>query len=111
MLNRSPKINVSQTKEDLRIDRNIETSLLGTAPQIHLNICTSLPNHRGSNSTKSQCSKISKIEAQLLALKSYVSCEMSSLHSKIESISQRLHVTLKISYEGETKTNEIFIRT
>ena len=28
-------INVSQTKEDLSIDRNIETSLLGTASQIH----------------------------------------------------------------------------
>ena len=49
-----------------------------------------------------------KIETQLSAVKSYVSCEISSLHSKIERISQSLQVILKESQERKTKTNEIF---
>ena len=88
-------INLSQTKEDLSIDRNIEISLLGTAPQIHPKFCTPLPEHGNSNSAKPLCSKISKIEAQLSAFKSYVTCEIFSSHSKIESISQSLPVTLE----------------
>ena len=98
-----------QTKEDLSIDKKIETSLLGTAPHIHPKICTSLVEHKDSNSTKPLCSKISKIEARLSALKSYVSCEIFSSHSKIESISQSLQeVTQKLFQERETTTNEIF---
>ena len=41
-------------------------------------------------------------------LKSYVSCEISSVHSKIEPISQSLQVSLKVFQERETKTNDIF---
>ena len=37
-----------------------------------------------------------------------MSCEISSHHSKIESISQSLQVTLKLFQERETKTNQIF---
>ena len=37
-----------------------------------------------------------------------MSCKIFSLHSKIESISQSLQVTLKVFQERETKTNEIF---
>ena len=103
-------INVSQTKEDLSIETNIKTSLLGTARHIHPKIYAPLPAHTGSNSTKPYRSKISKIEAQLIALKSYVKYETSPLHSKIESTSQRLQVTLKVFQERENKTNEIFLR-
>ena len=91
-----------------RIDRSIKTFLLDTAPQIHPKICTPLLEHTDRNSTKPLCSKISKIEVLLSALKSYVSCEISSLHSKVESISQSLKVTVKVYQERETKTNEIF---
>ena len=76
-----------QTKEDLSIDKKIETSLLGTAPHTQPKICTSLVEHKDSNSAKPLCSKISKIEARLSALKSYASCEIFSLHSKIKLIS------------------------
>ena len=69
---------------------------------------SALPEHTESNSTKSLCFKLSKIEARLSALKSNVSCEISSLHSKIELISQSLQITLKVFQERETKTNEIF---
>ena len=85
----------SQTEDNLSIDKKIETSLLGTAPQIHPKFCTPLPEHANSNSAKPLCSKISKIEAQLSAFKSYVTCEIFSSHSKIESISQSLPVTLE----------------
>ena len=37
-----------------------------------------------------------------------MSCEISSLHSKIGPISQSLQVTLKVFQERETKTNKIF---
>ena len=37
-----------------------------------------------------------------------MSCEISSLHSKIESIRQSLQVTLKVFEKREAKTNEIF---
>ena len=93
----------------VRVDRNIETLyLLNTAPQIYPNVCTPLPEHADSNSTKPLCSKISKTEAQLTALKSYVSCKISSFHSKTEYILQRLQVTLKEFQEKETKTNKNF---
>ena len=75
-------------KEALTIDTNIETSSLGTILQIHPKICTPLPKHTNSSSTKPFCSKISQIEAQLSAFRSYVSCEISSLHSKIKLILQ-----------------------
>ena len=42
------------------------------------------------------------------ALESYVCCEISSSHSRKESISQSLQVTLKVFQEKETKTNAIF---
>ena len=101
-------IHVSQIKEDLSIDRNIEKCLLGTAPQIYPKIYTTLPEHTKCNLTKPLCSKVSNVETQLSALKSYVSCKISSLHSKeVESISQSLKVTLKVFQERETKTNEI----
>ena len=91
-------IHVSQIKEDLSIDRNIEKCLLGTAPQIYPKICTTLPEHTKCNLTKPLCSKVSNVETQLSALK----------HSKeVESISQSLKVTLKVFQERETKTNEI----
>lgn len=92
----------SQTEEDLSIDKNIETSFFGTASQIHPKICTLLPENTDNNSKRRLCSKISKIEAQLSALKSYVSCEISSLHSKIKSILRSLQVTLKLFQERKT---------
>ena len=98
----------SQTEDTISIDKNIETSLFDTAPQIHPKICTKLPENTDSNSSRPPCSKLFQIEAQLSALKSYVNCEISSLHSKIESISQSLQVTLKVFQERESKTNEIF---
>ena len=101
-------ITASQIEENLSIDKNIATSLLDTAPQIHPKIFTKLPENVDSNSTRPPCSKLFQIEAQLSALKSYVSCEIYSLHSKIESISQSLQVTLKVFQEIENKTNEIF---
>ena len=81
-------ITASQTEENLSSDKYIQTSLLDTAPQIHPKICTKLPENTDSNATRPPCSKLFQIEAQLSALKSYVSCEISSSHSKIESISQ-----------------------
>ena len=101
-------ITTSQTEDTISIDKNIETSLFYTAPQIHPKICTKLPENTDSNSTRRPCSKLFQIEAQLSALKSYVNCEISSLHFKIESISQSLQVTLKVFQERENKTNEIF---
>ena len=101
-------ITASPTEENLSIDKNIETSLLDNAPHIHPKIYSQIPENTDSNSTRPPCSKLLKIEARLSALKSYVSCEISSLHSKIESISQSLQVTLKAFQEGKTKTNEIF---
>ena len=86
----------------------METSLLGKPPQIEPNICLPLPKHTDGSSTKPFSSKISKIEAQLSTLRSYVSCEISSLHSKKESISQSLQENLKAFQERGTKTNEIF---
>ena len=84
-------ITASQTEDTISIDKNIETSLFDAAPQIHPKICTKLPENIDSNSTRPPCSKLFQIEAQLPALfKSYVNCEISSLHSKIESISQSL---------------------
>ena len=97
---------MSQTEDTISIDKNIET--FDTAPQIDPKICTKLPENTDSNSTRPPCSKLFQIEAQLSALKSYVNCEISSLHSKIESISQGLQVTLKVFQERENKTNEIF---
>ena len=85
----------------------IKTSLLDTTLQVHPKICTPLLEHTDSNSRKPFCSQISKIEAQLTALKSYVNCKISSLHWKIESVSQSLHNTLKVFQERETKTNEM----
>ena len=96
----------SKNQRGISIDKNIET--FDTAPQIHPKICTKLPENTDSNSTRPPCSKPFQIEAQLSALKSYVNCEISSLHSKIESISQSLQVTLKVFQERENKTNEIF---
>ena len=84
-------ITVSQTEDTISIDKNIETSLFDTAPQIHPKICTKLPENTDSHSTRPPCSKLFQIEAQLSALKSYVNCEISSLHSKIESISQSIN--------------------
>ena len=84
----------SQTEDNLSIDKNTETSLLGTAPQIHPKICAQLPESTDSNSARPRCSKTFKVEAQLSALKSYVNCKISSLHSKIESVLQSLQVTL-----------------
>ena len=86
----------SQTEDNLSIDKNLETSLLDTAPQIQTKICTQLPENTDSNSTRPPCSKVFKIKAQLSALKSYVSCQISSFHSKIESISQSLQGTLEV---------------
>ena len=100
-------ITVSQT-EDISIDKNIETSLFDTAPQIHPKVCTKLPENTDSHSRRPPCSKLFQIEAQLSALRSYVNCEITSLHSKIESISQSLQITLKVFQERENKTNEIF---
>ena len=65
-------ITASQTKDTISIDKNIETSLFDTAPQIHPKICTKLPENTDSNSTRPPCSKLFQIEAQLSALKSYV---------------------------------------
>ena len=101
-------ITASQTEDTITIDKNIETSLFDTASQIHPKICTKLPENTDSNSTRPPCSKLFPIEAQLSALKSYVNCEISSLHSKIESVSQSLQVTLKLFQERANKTNEIF---
>ena len=98
----------SQTEDNRSIDKNLETSLLDTAPQIQTKICTQLPENTDSNSTRPPCSKVFKIKAQLSALKSYVSCQISSFHYKIESISQSLQVTLEVFQEREAKTNEIF---
>ena len=97
----------SQTEDTISIDKNIETSLFDTAPQVHPKICTKLLENTDSNSTRPRCSKLFQIEAQLSALKSYVSCEISSLHSKIESIWQSLQVTLKV-FQERKKNNEIF---
>ena len=96
----------SQTEDNLSVDKNIET--LDTAPQIHPKICTKLPENPDNNLTRPPCSELFQIEAQLPALKSYVSCKISSLHFKIESILQSLQVTLKVFQERENKTNEIF---
>ena len=102
-------ITASQTGDNLNINKNIKTSLLDTAPQIQPQICTQLTENADGNSTRLPSSKLFKIEAQLSALKSYVSCDISSLlHSKIESISQSLQVTLKVFQQRETKTNEFF---
>ena len=81
--------------------------LLGTAQQIHPKICTPFLKHTDT-STKPFCSKISKIKAQLIVLKIYVNCKISSLDSKIELISQNLQESLKIFQKRETKNNEIF---
>ena len=101
-------ITASQTEDTISIDKNIETTLFDTVPQIHPKICTKLPENTDSNSTRPPCSKLFQIECQLSALKSYTNCEISSLHCKIESISQSLQVTLKVFQERENKTNEIF---
>ena len=84
----------SQTEDNLSIDKNTETSLLGTAPQIHPKICAQLPESTDSNSARPRCSKTFKVEAQLSAFKSYLNCKISSLHSKIELVLQSLQVTL-----------------
>ena len=97
-------ITAPQTEDNLSIDKNVETSLLDTAPKIHPKICTQLPEDTDSNSARPPCSKHFKIEAQLSTLESYVSYEISSSHSKIESISQ----SLQVFQDRETKTNEIF---
>ena len=83
---------------------------------MHPNICTPLPEHTDGNLTKPLRSKISIIEAQLSALKSYASCEISFLHSKIESISQNLQVKniseyLKYFRKEKPKLMKPFIRT
>ena len=101
----------SQTEDNFGTDKNLETSLLDRAPQIHPKICTQLPGNTDSNSTRPSRSKRFKIETQLSALKSFVSCEMSSLHSKIESISQSLLVTLKVFQEEKPKLMNFFMRT
>ena len=101
-------ITASETEDTISIDKNIETSLFDTAPQMHPKICTKLPENTDSNSARPSCSKLFQIEAELSALKSYVNCKISSFHSKIESISLSLQVTLKVFQERENKTNEIF---
>ena len=70
--------------------------------------CTKLPENTDSNLTRPTCSRLFQIEVKLSALKSYVSCEIASLHSKIESILQSLQVTLEVFQERGKKTNEFF---
>ena len=96
-------ITASQTEDTISTDKNIETSLFDTAPQMQPKICTKLPENTDSNSTRPPCSKLFQIEVELSALKSYVNCKISSFHSKIESISQSLQVTQSIS--GKRKQN------
>ena len=69
-------ITASQTEDNLSIDENIETSLLDTAPQIHLKIGTQLPENTDSNSARPPSSKLFKIDVQLSAIKSHVSCKI-----------------------------------
>ena len=69
-------ITASQTEDNLSIDENIETSLLDTAPQIHPKIGTQLPENTDSNSARPPSSKLFKIDVQLSAIKSHVSCEI-----------------------------------
>ena len=51
-------------QKQMRINTNIEISLLDTAPQIHQRIYAPLLDHTDSISTKLLSSKIFKIEAQ-----------------------------------------------
>ena len=69
-------ITASQTEDNLSIDENIETSLLDTAPQIHPKIGTQLPENTDSNSARPPSSKLFKIDVQLSAIKSHVSCKI-----------------------------------
>ena len=69
-------ITASQTEDNLSIDENIETSLLDTAPQIHPKIDAQLPENTDSNSARPPSSKLFKIDVQLSAIKSHVSCEI-----------------------------------
>ena len=87
---------------------NTETSLLEAVPEVHPEVCITLPKHRDSSSTKPFSFKIFKIEAQWSTIKSYVSFETPSLDLKIESISPGLQKTLKSFQEREDKTSEIF---
>lgn len=98
--------NCTQTEENFSIDKNIKTSLLVTAPQIHPQTCTPFLKTQ----IKIQQDRFApKIMAQLSALKSYVSCEISSLHSKIESIQQSLQV--RYFRKEKPKLMKFFIRT